>query len=75
MASSPMKKSRSSMPRLVATLDPPGFDGTEGREALEELAPPPEERVAIAVGNTKDGSELPAHPAFVKPVPLSLSNA
>lgn len=70
-----MKKSRSSIPRLEARLDPPeippGLLGTLGLAALLEF-PPARLRVAMAVGKTKDGSELPAHPAFVKPVPLSL---
>jgi hypothetical protein len=58
-----MKKSRSSIPLLEARdeeeLRPPGLEGTEGRpEEPPEAAAPV--RVAMAVGNTKDGSELPA---------------
>lgn len=63
------------MPRLDAKFEPaempPGLLGTLGRAALLEL-PPARLRVAMAVGKTKEGSELPAQPAFVKPVPLSL---
>lgn len=75
IASSPMKKSRSSIPLFEARFEPvdrpPGFEGTLGLEPLLEL-PPARLRVAIAVGNTNEGSELPAQPAFVYPVPLSL---
>lgn len=71
MASSPMKKSRSSTPRFDARC--PGFDGTEGPPRVVWAAGP---LVAIAVGNTlvwvsdelgegvdashKEGSEFPA---------------
>ncbi|KAH3683006.1 hypothetical protein WICPIJ_006010 [Wickerhamomyces pijperi] len=69
MASSPMKKSKSSVPRLDARK----FDWEEAEAeanpvvaALEEV----EERVAMAVGKMKDGESLPAKPSLVKPVPL-----
>lgn len=65
MASSPMKKSKSSIPRFEARweeeLREEGFEGTEG--ALEVLLEG-EPRVAIQVGKTKEGSELPAKPSF-----------
>lgn len=52
------------MPRLDARDEedarPPGLDGTEGRADGAPEDPAPEDRVAMAVGNTKDGSELPA---------------
>lgn len=60
MASSPMKKSRSSIPRLLARL----VDALAGAErvcaeaVLDELLAV--WCVAIAVGNTNDGSLLPA---------------
>ena len=57
-----MKKSRSSIPRFEAKWDEPnpdGFDGTEG--AREEEDPEGEERVAMQVGKTKEGSGLPAN--------------
>lgn len=70
-----MKKSRSSIPRLEAREDaeesPPGLEGTEGREPAAPEEPAAVVRVAMAVGNTKDGSELPAKPILVYPVPLS----
>lgn len=70
-----MKKSRSSIPLFDARFEPadrpPGFDGTLGRAPELEL-PPAKLLVAMAVGKTKEGSELPAQPALVKPVPLSL---
>jgi len=48
------------MPRLEARLEPPprpeGLLGTAGAREVEE---PP--RVAMQVGRTKDGSELPAN--------------
>lgn len=51
-----MKKSRSSIPRFDASepLTPIGLAAAEGREPADE------DGVAIAVGNTNDGSELPA---------------
>lgn len=62
-----MKKSRSSIPRLVAIFEEgdsvPGLDGIAGRPVMEgpdALPPPPAPRVAIAVGKTKEGSEFPA---------------
>ena len=67
MASSPIKKSKSSVPRFCPRcplLDPAepddkndGFDGAAG--LLDEL--PGACRVAIAVGNTNDGESLPAN--------------
>lgn len=40
---------------------PPGLDGTAGLPgAAEPDVPADELRVAMAVGNTNDGSELPA---------------
>ena len=62
-ASSPIKKSRSSIPRFDTSdevLIPLGFDGTEGRPPMLDWPPALDDAVAIAVGNTKDGSELPA---------------
>lgn len=64
------------MPRLDAALEPlvvrpPGLEVTLDR-APPVVLPPAVLRVAMAVGNTKLGSELPAHPALVKPVPLSM---
>lgn len=66
-----MKKSRSSIPLLEAKEEEDtddGLDGTEGRDeppggARDGAAPDAEEvvLVAIAVGKTKDGSELPAN--------------
>lgn len=54
------------MPRFDANDDdvedsPPGLDGTEGPRAVETADPAAALRVAMAVGNTKDGSELPAN--------------
>lgn len=67
MASSPMKKSKSSVPRFAARcplLEPPvpearneGFDGGAG--LFDEL--PGDWRVAIAVGKTNEGESLPAN--------------
>ncbi len=63
------------MPRLDASEEeeesPPGLDGTDGRDPAPAEEPAAVVRVAMAVGNTKDGSELPAKPIFVYPVPLS----
>ena len=70
MASSPMKKSRSSVPRFDARWPvgpaPPvkneGLLATAGRP--EPLPPPPPAApfVPIAVGKTKEGESLPAKP-------------
>lgn len=57
-----MWKSRSSIPRFDTSdelVKPPGFVGTDGR--VPTAFPALEEAVAMAVGNTKDGSELPAN--------------
>lgn len=57
-----MWKSRSSIPRFDTSdelLKPPGFVGSDGR--VPTVFPALEEAVAMAVGNTKDGSELPAN--------------
>ena len=61
-----MKKSKSSMPRFDARDEdvadrPPGLDGTDGPLAVEAADPAAALRVAMAVGKTKDGSELPAN--------------
>lgn len=69
-ASSPMKKSRSSVP-LFAAKEPPepvppvkndGLFATAGRPDPDPPLPPTPPLVAIAVGNTKDGESLPANP-------------
>jgi hypothetical protein len=69
-ASSPMKKSRSSVPRFIDRC-PPGpappvrYDGllaTAGRPDPEPPLPAAAPFVAIAVGNTKEGESLPAKP-------------
>ena len=70
-ASSPMKKSRSSVP-LFACREPPepappvrkdGLLATAGRPEPEPPpAPPTPPFVAIAVGKTKEGESLPANP-------------
>ena len=71
-ASSPMKKSRSSVP-LLAESDPPepappvryeGLFATAGRPDPEPPAPPTPPLVAMAVGKTNDGASLPAKPCF-----------
>lgn len=74
-ASSPMKKSKSSVPRFIDKC-PPGpappvrYDGllaTAGRPDPDPpVAPgaPPAPFVAIAVGKTKEGESLPAKPIF-----------
>lgn len=69
MASSPMKKSRSSVPRLPERWPPGpappvrklGLLATAGRP---EPVPPdaPADFVAIAVGKTNEGESLPAKP-------------
>lgn len=70
-ASSPIKKSRSSVP-LFADNAPPdpvppvrndGLFATAGLPDPEPPAPPTPPFVAIAVGKTKDGESLPAKPA------------
>ena len=69
-ASSPMKKSRSSVPLLAdrAPLDPvppvryEGLFATAGLPDPELLELPTPALVAIAVGKTKDGESLPAKP-------------
>jgi hypothetical protein len=69
-ASSPMKKSKSSVPRFIDRC-PPGpappvkYEGllaTAGRPDPELAAPPAALFVAMAVGNTKEGESLPAKP-------------
>jgi hypothetical protein len=69
-ASSPMKKSRSSVPRFIDRW-PPGpappvkYEGllaTAGRPDPELAAPPPALFVAMAVGKTNEGESLPAKP-------------
>lgn len=70
MASSPMKKSRSSVPLLALRLllgpAPPvrkeGLFATAGRP--DPVPPPAAPFVAIAVGKTNDGESLPAKPAI-----------
>ena len=70
-ASSPMKKSRSSVP-LLAESDPPDpppvkYDGLLATAGLPEPlppAPPGPPLVAIAVGKTKDGASFPANPGL-----------
>ena len=69
-ASSPIKKSRSSVP-LLADRAPPdpappvrkdGLFATAGLPDPEPAAPPMPPFVAIAVGKTNDGESLPAKP-------------
>jgi hypothetical protein len=71
-ASSPMKKSKSSVPRFIERC-PPGpappvrYDGlfaTAGRPDPDPPLPAAGPFVAIAVGKTKDGESLPAKPVF-----------
>ena len=70
MASSPMKKSRSSVPRFMERWPvgpaPPvrneGLFATAGRPEPEPLLPAAGPLVAIAVGKTKEGESLPAKP-------------
>jgi len=72
-ASSPIKKSRSSVPRFPDRWPlgpaPPvkneGLLATAGRPEPEPPAPPAGPFVAIAVGKTKDGESLPAKPGGV----------
>ena len=60
-----MKKSKSSVPRFCARFppDPPDpdarKDGFDGGAGLFDV-PPGAWRVAIAVGNTKEGESFPA---------------
>jgi hypothetical protein len=71
-ASSPMKKSKSSVPRFIERC-PPGpappvrYDGlfaTAGRPDPDPPLPAAGPFVAIAVGKTNDGESLPAKPVF-----------
>ena len=72
IASSPMKKSRSSVPRFAPRWPPDpappvrkdGLFATAGRPDPEPPAPPAGPFVAIAVGKTKDGESFPAKPAY-----------
>ena len=66
-----MKKSRSSVPRFAATLEPwappvknEGLFATAGRPE-PELVPPAPDLEAIAVGKTKEGASLPAKPGVL----------
>ncbi len=69
-ASSPMKKSRSSVPRLPAKFElgpapPVRYEGLLAGAGLPEpapAAPPPGPFIAIAVGNTHEGASFPANP-------------
>lgn len=70
-ASSPMKKSRSSVPRFIDRFPPPAppvrYDGlfaTAGRPDPEPPLPAAAPFVAIAVGNTKEGESFPAKPVI-----------
>jgi hypothetical protein len=69
-ASSPMKKSKSSVPRFIDRC-PPGpappvrYEGLFATAGRPEPDPEPAAAapfVAMAVGNTKDGESLPAKP-------------
>lgn len=69
-ASSPMKKSKSSVP-LFAESAPPdpvppvrndGLVATAGRPDPKPPEPPTPSFVAIAVGNTNEGESFPANP-------------
>lgn len=77
-ASSPIKKSKSSVP-LFPDRCPPGpappvrNDGlfaTAGLPDPEPPAPAAGPFVAMAVGKTKEGESLPANPSLEYPVPL-----
>lgn len=79
-ASSPMKKSRSSVPRFIDRW-PPGpappvrYEGllaTAGRPDPELAAPPAPLLVAIAVGKTNEGESFPAKPIITTIRTLSL---
>ena len=69
-ASSPMKKSKSSVPRFIDRCPPgpappvknEGLLATAGRPDPELAAPPAALFVAMAVGNTNEGESLPAKP-------------
>lgn len=69
-ASSPMKKSRSSVPRFPASEPPDpappvryeGLFATAGRPEPDPPVPPTPPLVAIAVGKTNEGASLPANP-------------
>ena len=72
-ASSPMKKSRSSVPLFMERC-PPGpappvrYEGLFATAGLPDPEPPPPPAgpfVAIAVGKTNEGESLPAKPARV----------
>lgn len=71
-ASSPMKKSRSSVPLFAARAPPEpvppvkkdGLFATAGRPDPDPPAPPTPPFVAIAVGKTKEGESLPAKPVL-----------
>jgi len=55
----------------------PSLEGIEGQPVIDgpEAVPPSNvPRVAIAVGKTNDGSEFPAKPILLYPVPLSMTN-
>jgi hypothetical protein len=70
IASSPIKKSRSSVPRFPARLElwpapPVKYDGlfaTAGLPDPELAPPPPVDFVAMAVGKTHEGASFPANP-------------
>lgn len=74
MASSPIKKSKSSVPRLDDKLPPGpvppvrkvGLFATAGRPDPVPPAPPAGPFVAIAVGKTKEGESFPAKPVVAK---------
>lgn len=70
-ASSPIEKSKSSVPRLAAKappdpLPPVRYDGLLATAGRPEPEPPPPPLtpplVAMAVGKTKEGASLPAKP-------------
>lgn len=65
-ASSPMKKSRSSVPRFEDKCEPapPPADKKPGLFATGGLALPAPDLVAIAVGKTNEGESLPAKPGY-----------
>jgi hypothetical protein len=71
-ASSPMKKSKSSVPRLPERWPPgpappvknDGLLATAGLPEPEPPEPPAAALVAIAVGNTKEGESFPAKPGL-----------
>lgn len=71
-ASSPMKKSRSSVPLFPDNCEPgpappvknEGLFETAGRPDPEPPAPPPALFVAMAVGKTNEGESFPANPTW-----------